>query len=157
MEEPRTLAAKINVLFALHRRPDGREFTNEDVARGVRLRGGPVVSASYLWQLRHGTKDNPTFRHIAALADFFAVEPNYFFDAGLVGQARGVDELAPRLRDPAVRRLVGRALDLPPADLLAAGALVERLRALQGLPADLGPVPGAGRSGDIGQNGAYRD
>jgi transcriptional regulator with XRE-family HTH domain len=45
----------------------------------VRLRRLSFSSA-YLWQLRTGAKDNPTIRHIEALARFFEVSPAHFFD-----------------------------------------------------------------------------
>jgi hypothetical protein len=40
----------------------------------------PTDPATYLRQLRKGLRDNPTKRHLEALADFFGVAPIYFFD-----------------------------------------------------------------------------
>ena len=60
---PRTLADKIDHLFKIVRAAKG-EYTHEQVAKAIEERGGPTISASYLWQLRKGLRDNPTKRHL---------------------------------------------------------------------------------------------
>src|SRR3954453_11789531 len=70
---PMTLAEKLDRLFQTVRPRDGGEFTFEEVAEGIRGRGGPTVSATYIWQLRKGLRDNPTKKHLEALADFFGL------------------------------------------------------------------------------------
>lgn len=75
-----SLADKLNHLFASMRPQTGREFSNEDVARGLADQSGVTISQSYIWQLRKGKKENPTLRHLKALADFFGVPAAYFFD-----------------------------------------------------------------------------
>jgi hypothetical protein len=55
----RTLAQKLDHLFATVHPPKG-EYTHEEVATGIRDRGGPTISATYVWQLRKGLRDNPT-------------------------------------------------------------------------------------------------
>ena len=41
---------------------------------------GTTFSPACHWQLRTGAKDNPTMRHLEALARFCEVSPSYFFD-----------------------------------------------------------------------------
>ena len=82
---PPTLAEKINYLFQVVRHPGsegraGREYSNEHVASEIGRISGVTISQSYIWQLRKGKKDNPTLRHLQALADFFGVPAAYFFD-----------------------------------------------------------------------------
>jgi len=77
--EPQSLAAKLDHLFGTVRRRNGQEFSYEEVAATISS-GGVVISQSYIWQLRKGKRDNPTFKHLQALADFFGVPPAYFFD-----------------------------------------------------------------------------
>jgi transcriptional regulator with XRE-family HTH domain len=77
----RSLADKLNHLFASVKRRTGHEFSNEHVASAVREQSGVTISQSYIWQLRKGKKDNPTLKHLQALADFFGVPVAYFFDA----------------------------------------------------------------------------
>lgn len=78
-----SLAAKIDHLFRTVRpEPDAPvEFTYEQVAEGCRAAGGPTISAAYVWMLRKGKRDNPTMKHLEALAAFFGVHPAYFFNA----------------------------------------------------------------------------
>src|SRR5205085_1911330 len=81
-------AEKLNYLFATVTAQEGREHSNEQVASAITA-GGVSISQSYIWQLRKGIKDNPTVKHVQALADFFGVPPAYFFDEAVtdrVGQ-----------------------------------------------------------------------
>lgn len=77
-----TLADRINRLFETVRPRDsgGRQYSNEHVAAEIGRTNGVQISQSYIWQLRKGKKDNPTLRHLQALADFFGVPITYFFD-----------------------------------------------------------------------------
>jgi transcriptional regulator with XRE-family HTH domain len=76
---PSTLAEKIDHLFTVVHPAQG-EYTHEQVATAIEEAGGPTISATYLWQLRKGLRDNPTKRHLEALSSFFGVPPSYFFD-----------------------------------------------------------------------------
>jgi len=101
----RSLADKLNQLFAAIRSEAGREYSNEHVAAAIREKG-VTISQSYIWQLRKGTKTNPTLRHLEALADFFAVATAYFLDgeAGdrITEQLQQLAEVQARLtEDPA--------------------------------------------------------
>ncbi|MFG2179986.1 helix-turn-helix domain-containing protein [Streptomyces abikoensis] len=75
----RSLADKLNHLFATVKPRAGGEYSNEHVAEAIR-RAGVTISQSYIWQLRKGKKHNPTLKHVQALADFFGVPAAYFFD-----------------------------------------------------------------------------
>src|SRR5438093_3277208 len=77
---PRTVGEKLEHLFRTVRRPDRREYSNEEVASAILGEQGETISSSYIWYLRTGQRDNPTFKHINALARFFGVPPAYFFD-----------------------------------------------------------------------------
>jgi transcriptional regulator with XRE-family HTH domain len=79
MVERRPLAGKLNHLFASATTRAGQEYSNEQVAAAI-VATGVTISQSYIWQLRKGKKDNPTFKHLQALAAFFGVPVSYFFD-----------------------------------------------------------------------------
>ncbi|MEU7481094.1 helix-turn-helix domain-containing protein [Lentzea sp. NPDC042327] len=79
MAGERSLADKLNHLFAAHTARSGQEYSNEHVAAAI-ADTGVTISQSYIWQLRKGRKDNPTFKHLQALAGFFGVPVSYFFD-----------------------------------------------------------------------------
>lgn len=143
MSEPtpprRTLAEKIDRLFATVR-PAGRgEYSHEQVARAIRDSGGPTISATYIWQLRKGMRDNPTMRHLEALAGFFGVSPAYFLDDQAAEQIEAELELLASLRDTSVRNVALRAADLSPESLRAIRGIIERTRQLEGLPTDGDP------------------
>ena len=76
----RSLAEKLNYLFVHNTPRDGQEYSNEQVASAISSRGVVKISQSYIWQLRKSKKDNPTYKHLQALAGFFGVPVSYFFD-----------------------------------------------------------------------------
>jgi transcriptional regulator with XRE-family HTH domain len=127
------LAEKLDRLFQTVRRPDGREYSYRDVATVIWERYQVKISPSYIWQLRTGQGDNPTVRHIEALAAFFRVPASYFLDA--VASEQTPEELAllAALQDASVRNLALRAQGLSPASLKAVRELIERVRELEGL------------------------
>lgn len=75
----RSLGDKLNHLFASVKPRGGQEYSNEHVASAITAKG-VTISQSYIWQLRKSKKDNPTLKHLQALADFFGVPVSYFFD-----------------------------------------------------------------------------
>src|SRR5438045_6041845 len=112
LEDASTLAAKIDRLFAaVHPRARG-EYSHEEVAEAIRGRGGPTISATYVWQLRKGIRDNPTKKHLEALADFFGVAPAYFFDDAAAERIDAELNLLVAIRDAQVRQLALRASGL---------------------------------------------
>ena len=141
-----SFSARLDHLFrTVH--PAGRgEYSYREVARAIEDDHGTSISASYLNQLRTGVKDNPTKRHIEALAAFFGVPPSYFFDAGDAARIDKELDLLAALRDSGVRQIAMRAAGLPPQALESVRQIIELTRNVSGLPA--GPdQPGAGTSG----------
>ncbi|MGB9375691.1 MAG: helix-turn-helix domain-containing protein [Jiangellales bacterium] len=127
------MASKLDHLFATVRPAKG-EYTHEEVATAIRERGGPTISATYVWQLRKGLRDNPTKHHIEALAGFFGVPPAYFFDAETAAEIDAELELLAAIRDGNVRSLALRAQGLSPESLDTIADMIERVRKLEGLP-----------------------
>ena len=141
----RTLADKLEHLFrTVHPRGRG-EYSNREAAEEIRRRGGPSISAYYLWLLRRGQRDNPTKKHLQALADFFGVSPLYFFDDEVAERTDAQLELLAALRDANVRHLALRAASLSPETLLAIAEMVERARQIEGLPDAGAAQPRRGR------------
>ncbi|RSM78072.1 transcriptional regulator [Amycolatopsis sp. WAC 01375] len=130
MTEPRatTLTDRIDRLFQVVRRPNGEQYSHEEVARACRENTGESFSAAYLWQLRTGRRDNPTKRHLEALAAFFQVPPAYFFDDEQ-GRALAEEvELLGALRNSAVRNLALRAVTLSEEGLGTVTDIVEAIK-----------------------------
>jgi transcriptional regulator with XRE-family HTH domain len=131
---PGSLAEKLDHLFRAIRPRDGDEFTYEEVARALRERGGATISATYVWQLRKGLRDNPTKRHLEALSEFFGVPPAYFLDDEVATRVDAELGLLVALRDAGVRQLAMQAAGLSPESLASITTMVERVRRLEGLP-----------------------
>ncbi|MET8628580.1 XRE family transcriptional regulator [Kitasatospora sp. NPDC004669] len=122
-----TLADKIDRLFQVVRRPNREPYSNDEVARACREATGESFSATYLWQLRTGRRDNPTKRHLEALATFFQVSPVYFFDDERSARIAEELELLGALRDAGVRDVALRAVALSADGLGTISDMIEAI------------------------------
>jgi transcriptional regulator with XRE-family HTH domain len=107
------LARRLDHLFrTVH--PAGRKgYTPAEVAAAVNEAAGErVTSGTYLWQLRTGRRDNPTYKVILGLADFFGISPTYFFEDAAVDRGAMPPEVEAALRDDKVRDIALRAAGL---------------------------------------------
>lgn len=130
----RTLADKLDHLFrTVH--PGRGEYSHEEVAAAIRARG-VTISHTYIWQLRKGLRDNPTIRHLAALAGFFGVPAAYFINDADTARIDGELALLSALRDAAVRKVAMRAAGLSEESLGTITEVIERVRQLEGLGND---------------------
>ena len=132
-DEAGALARKIDRLFKTVHPRGNAEFSYREVAKAIEDRSGPTISSSYLHALRVGVKDNPTKRHLEALADFFGVPPAYFFDDEQAASIEAQLELLAALRDAGVRHLALRAKELSPESLEMIREVVERTRKIEGV------------------------
>ena len=129
-----TLAERIDHLFRNQLSPRGREYTYREVAAAVTGQNGTTFSPAYLWQLRTGAKDNPTMRHLEALARCFQVSPSYFFDDELTEFPDADIRQLVASRNETVRQMTVTLLGLSDESLNAVLNLACRLRTLEGLP-----------------------
>jgi transcriptional regulator with XRE-family HTH domain len=135
-DTPKTLAEKLDHLFTAVRPRDKSEYSYRDVAAGIEAAGRTTISASYIHQLRTGGRDNPTKKHLEALADFFSVPAAYFLDDT---QATHIDEqlsLSAALRDPGVRNVALRAAGLSDRSLDMIDTVIDYTRHAEGLATD---------------------
>ena len=138
-DPPHPLAAKLNHLFGKVLDTDGRPFSNQQVADKIAASGGPTVSATYIWQLRKGLRDNPTVNHLAALAEFFGVPQAYFLDDEVAERVDSQLALLTALRDAGVQQVALRAAGVSPDGLRAITAMLEHVRHAEGLRDESGP------------------
>ncbi|RBQ19621.1 XRE family transcriptional regulator [Spongiactinospora rosea] len=129
----KSLAAKLDHLFRTVRPKGGGEYSFEEVSDTLKARGGPTISGTYIWQLRKGLRDNPTMRHLEALAGFFGVPPAYFFDDAAAERIDAELALLTALRDSSIRQIALRASGLSTKSLDAITEMLERVRELEGL------------------------
>jgi ESX-1-secreted protein regulator len=130
----RTLAQKLEHLFrTVH--PRGREYSNNEVADAV------GVSGTYIGQLRKGLRDNPTKDTIEGIAEFFRVDPAYFFDDEVTDQWDKRLQLLVRLRDAGATNVAARLVGLPPDMLEVADTFLQQLEAVEGLRKEAAATP----------------
>ena len=127
-----TLAEQLDRLFSTVHPPGRGEYTYEEVAAAIRARG-VMISHTYIWQLRKGARDNPTKRHIEALAEFFGVNAAYFLDDEVTRRVDEQLELLAALRDNTVRTMALRAAGLSGPSLQAIHGMIEHARRIEGL------------------------
>jgi transcriptional regulator with XRE-family HTH domain len=113
--------------------PAGRgPYSYGEVARAIAEAGGQI-SATYIWQLRTGVKDNPTVAHLTALADFFGVRPSYFLDDDETERVDAGLRLLTDLRDARARRIAARLPGLSDDSLGVLQDVADLLRRREGL------------------------
>lgn len=128
------LASQLNHLFATVPRPGGRDlWTNEDAAAAL-TETGVAMSAAYFSQLRTGKRDNPSARHLAAIARLFEVPMEYFFDADVAAKIDTDLRLLVAMRDTGVHSIALRAQGLSQESLSGVAGMIEHIRRLEQLP-----------------------
>lgn len=142
--ERRSLADRLNHLFAMVHPADRGPYSNEEVAQAIRHDGGEI-SRAYIAYLRNGERTNPTMQHLEALAAFFGVKPSYFFDEDSATSTDAELDLLLAIRDSGVRTIALRAAGLSPQSIKTVTDIIERVRDLEGLPTEpqSPPEPGA--------------
>ena len=114
-----SLADKLNQAFATLHPADRGPYSNREVARWLQQHArtdDPTISVNYIAMLRSGERNNPTVRHLQALARFFDINPAYFIEDSARADAVHADlKLVAAMRDAEVRDIAARALDLDPA------------------------------------------
>ncbi|KZF00072.1 secretion protein EspR, partial [Rhodococcus sp. EPR-279] len=93
------------------------------------------ISKPYISQLRSGQRANPSADTVAALAAFFKVKPDYFFDNIYATKVDHDLELLTQLKGYGLRRLSARAFDLSEESQNLLSSMAEKLRVSEGLPA----------------------
>jgi transcriptional regulator with XRE-family HTH domain len=128
-------ARRLDHLFRTVHPKDRGPFAPAEVADVINTAAGErVVSGTYLWLLRTGQRDNPTMKHLIAIARFFAVPPTYFFPDDTLDENAVPAELAAALGDAQVREMALRAAGLSDRSLKAITDMIDSARSVEGLP-----------------------
>ena len=125
------LASQLNHLFATVPRPDAGELWTNDEAAAAMSQAGVAVSAAYLSQLRTGKRDNPSARHLAAIARLFEIPMEYFFDPDVAAKIDTDLKLLVAVRDRGVQSIALRAHGLSTAGLSGVADMIEVIRRLE--------------------------
>lgn len=128
------LSDRLNRLFEVVHPPDRGPFSNAEVTELMAERGLETVTSTYLWMLRTGRRDNPTKRHLEALASFFGVPAAYWFDDEVAEKTAQELELLQLLRDSKIKNVLLRLSDVSADGKEAVLGLVDGVRKMEGLP-----------------------
>jgi transcriptional regulator with XRE-family HTH domain len=128
-------AQRLDHLFRTVHPKDRGPYTPAEVADAINTAAGErAVSGTYLWLLRTGQRDNPTMKHLIAIARFFAVPPTYFFPDDSLDENAVPAELTAALGDAQVREMALRAAGLSDRSLKAITDMINSARSVEGLP-----------------------
>lgn len=127
------LARRLDELFTAVEKPDGGLWTMEQAAAEITRSGTPITPA-YFSQLRAGKRDNPSARHLAAIAQHFGVPITYFFDDQLTDKLRADLHLLSAIRDSGAIGLLTRAHGLSRESLASLEGIIDQVRRLEHLP-----------------------
>jgi transcriptional regulator with XRE-family HTH domain len=127
------LAARLDLLFRTVVNPaDGKQYSVAAVARAINdATGDSAISAGYVWQLKTGRRDNPTYRQLIALSRFFGVSPAFFFEEAETARGAIPADAALALKDDGVREIALRAAGLSERSLKTIAEMVANARALE--------------------------
>jgi transcriptional regulator with XRE-family HTH domain len=132
-------AQRLDHLFRTVHPKDRGPYTPAEAAEAINEAAGDrVVSGTYLWLLRTGQRDNPTMKHLIAIARFFAVPPTYFFPDDSLDENAVPAELTAALGDEKVREMALQAAGLSDRSLKAITDMINSARSVEGLPASAG-------------------
>ena len=120
-----SFAEKLEHLFATVYPRGRRPYSMDEVAAGIAEQGGEPVSASYLWMLRKGQRDNPTIKAVEAIARFFGVPTAYFFDEQVTSRVDKQLELLAKLRDAGLESFGLRSAELSPEGQAAIEKIID--------------------------------
>jgi transcriptional regulator with XRE-family HTH domain len=125
------LAARLDLLFRTVLRVDGKPYTTAQVAAAISAAGENTISGAYLWQLKTGRRDNPTYRQLIALSRFFDVSPTFFFEEAETQRGAVPADAALALKDEAIREIALRAVGLSERSLRTIADMIANARALE--------------------------
>lgn len=130
-------AQRLDHLFRTVHPKDRGPYTPADAAEAINAEAGErMVSGTYLWLLRTGQRDNPTMKHLLAIARFFGVPPTYFFPDDAAQHDAVPADLVAALSDDKVREMALRAAGLSDRSLEAITGMIDNARAVEGLSGD---------------------
>lgn len=124
------LARRIERLFQTFHPGKETPYTPDEVADAINQAAGgdPVISGPYIWMLKTGRRDNPTYKHLIVLSRFFGVSPLYFFPDADAGEELP-REVTAALGDDRLRDLVLRQAGLSERSLKTISDMVDTARA----------------------------
>jgi transcriptional regulator with XRE-family HTH domain len=127
-----SLADKLDRLITIATPVGGTAPSYNEIARTIdEAAGERIISASYIWKLHKGEADNPRLKHLAALAVYFDVPTEYFFNDEVTNEVDQQLEVLQALRSGTVRNIALRASGLSAESLHALSSMADQLSSLE--------------------------
>jgi transcriptional regulator with XRE-family HTH domain len=147
MEGRRSLADRLNLLFATFKPTDGvnrarsdGEYFNSEIAERINKESPVTISGAYIGELRSGKATDPRLSHLKALAMAFGVPTTYLVSAdddpalddveGDLSRLRAMREL--NVQKVVLRDVIGRT-GLSTASQQALNSVLAQLLELEGI------------------------
>jgi transcriptional regulator with XRE-family HTH domain len=111
---PGTFAERLATARDSIRRPDGKRYTLEEIAAGVRAHTGDTCSKQYIGDLLSGKYTAPSQRKIEGIAKVFGLPPGYFFNDEHSAQMQEDLKLGAAIREAGIQSLAARMLEVDP-------------------------------------------
>jgi transcriptional regulator with XRE-family HTH domain len=128
-------ASRLERLFQTAHPVNRGPYTPAQVATAINDEAGEeVISGAYIWQLRTGRRDNPTYKHLVVLSRFFGVSPAYFFDDADTQRGDLPAEVLLALQDDRLREIVLAGAGLSERSLRIIKDMVDNTRTLETRP-----------------------
>jgi transcriptional regulator with XRE-family HTH domain len=126
------LASRLDLLFRTVHPAERGPYTPAEAAAAINAsEGAETISPTYLWQLKTGRRDNPTYKHLIGLARFFGVSPSFFFPDSETDRDQLPAEIKLALQDDSIRQIALRAAGLSERSLAVIADMVGNARALE--------------------------
>ena len=132
--DPGVIAERLQYLFENKRKPDGKKYSYREAIRAIEAAGGASISVGYLSQLVTGVRTNPMMDAIQGLAKFFEVPLSYFDAHENTEETNEQLKLVAALRHAGVQDVAMRTVGLPPESVKLILGMIDRVRAVEGLP-----------------------
>lgn len=139
------LAERLNKLFETIPQPRAEAgstpklYSNPAAANELLKEHNLSVTPIYISQLRKGTRNNPSARLLAAIADLFGVPLAYFFDDETAERVAEQIDILKAARDARVKKIMLRTTDLSDHGLDGLAAMLTTIRQYEGLGDDQDP------------------
>lgn len=124
----RSFGVKLAYLIETVHPPDRGPYSYREIAAGIAEYPG-AMTAAHINQLVRGKQPHPRIHYVEALASFFSVPVNYFFDDAFAAR---IDDQMLRVdawREEQVRQIAERVGELTPRDCNTVVNLIDSLRA----------------------------
>lgn len=126
-QRKRSFGEKLAHLIDTVHPPDRGPYSYREIEAGIAEHPG-AMTAAHINQLVKGKQPHPRVHHVEALATFFGVPVNYFFDDDLADKIDDQISQISAWGDDEARRIAERVVELSPRDRSTVNSLIDNLR-----------------------------